>query len=150
PAPPTPVPRVVQGLNNDSFLPGTGAGAVRAGTTTATRATDETMSLDEAVASAIVPYASVTNPPKVRFKGTLDVPESVRAAGIQGRVEVSLTIDAEGRVTAIAVTASLTPEADEACRASLAKSRWKPGDRDGVPVITTNVPFSCKFEMTPD
>lgn len=147
---PKPVPRVVQGLNSNSFLPGTGAGDVRAGNTTATKATDDTMSLDEAKDTVILPFASVTNPPKIRFKPTLEVPESVSAAQIQGRVELLLTVDAEGKVVDLKVVESLHPDADEACKAAIAKSRWKPGDKDGTPVVTANVPYSCKFEMSPD
>lgn len=144
-----PVPRVIQGLNNDSFLPGAGTGIdVRAGTTTATHATAEHMELGEATESAIVPYASVTNPPKVKYKPPLEVPDTVKDAGVQGRVELLLTIDAEGKVTEVEVVSSLHPDADAACRDAMAKSRWKPGDKDGAPVVTRNVPYSCRFEMS--
>lgn len=145
-----PIPRPIQGLSNESFLKGTGGGDVRAGTTTAVGATKEIMKQEEATTSAIVPYASVTNPPKVRFKPVLEVPETVSSAKIEGRVEVLLTIDAEGRVSEISVVSSLHPDADAACVAAMKKSRWKPGDKDGLPVTTRNVPYSCKFEMTAD
>jgi periplasmic protein TonB len=149
PVPAKPLPVPVQGLTNDSFLEGTGGGAVRAGNTTGVRQTDATMSLEEATDSVLVPYATVTNPPKVRFKGTLEVPDSVREAGIEGRVEVLLTVDAEGRVGDVVVTGSLHPDADAACVATVSKTRWKPGDKDGVAVVTTGVPYSCTFKMTP-
>ncbi|MEZ4234862.1 MAG: energy transducer TonB [Myxococcota bacterium] len=149
PQPVKPVPVPVQGLNNDSFLEGTGGGAVRAGNTTGVAQTKETMTLDEADDSVLVPYGAVTTPPKIRFKGTLEVPDSVRAAGIEGRVEVLLTVDAEGKVTDVQVTGPLDPEADAACVASVKKTRWKPGDKAGAPVVTTGVPYFCTFKMMP-
>lgn len=151
PAPPTAAPpRALQGLSNESFLAGQGSGFdARAGTTTATRATDELMDLGEADAFALVPYASVTNPPKMRFKPALEVPEAVRAAHLEGRVELLLTVDAEGHVTEIEVVTPLSPEADAACKSWASKTRWKPGDKDGTPVVTTKVPSSCRFEEAP-
>ncbi|MCB9696829.1 MAG: energy transducer TonB [Alphaproteobacteria bacterium] len=144
-----PVPRVVQGLNNESFLPGAGTGMqVRAGTTTAVRATEEVMGLEEATESAIVPYASITNPPKVKYKPPLEVPDTVKEAGVEGRVELLLTIDATGKVTEIEVVTPLHPDADAACKDSMSRSRWKPGDKDGTAVVTRNVPYSCRFEMS--
>jgi TonB family protein len=145
-----PLPRPTQGLSNDSFMKGSGGGDVRAGNTTAVGATQELMEQGEATDSVIVPYAAVTNAPRVRFKPTLEVPESVSAAGIQGRVEVLLTVDVEGKVSEVSVVSSLHPDADAACVDAMKKSRWKPGDKDGAPVITRNVPYSCKFEMSAD
>ena len=149
PASVAPTPRVVQGLSADSFAPGTGDGAVRAGNTTAARATADRMSIDEATETLVVAYASVTNPPKVRFKPVLEVPESVSAAQIQGRVELVLTIDAAGLVIDVQVVESLHPDADAACVSAMKKSRWKAGDKDGVPVTTKNVPYTCRIEMSP-
>ncbi|MEQ1564953.1 MAG: TonB family protein, partial [Myxococcota bacterium] len=151
--PPTakPTPRTVQGLNNQSFLPGDGSGiSVRAGNTTATRATDDRMTLDEATETVIVPYAAVTTPPKIRYKPVLDVPPAVKEKKLQGRVELLLTIDETGKVTAIEVVGSLDPEADEACRKALTSSRWKPGLKGEAAVVTRAVPYSCKFEMSLD
>ncbi len=148
---PKPVPRVVQGLQASSFAEGSGTGLnVRAGTTTSAKATSETMGLDEATESAVVPFVSVTKPPKVRYKPTLEVPESVIAAQLQGRVEILLTIGADGLVQAIEVVSSLHPDADAACVTAMKKSRWKPGTRDETPVIVQSVPYSCRFEMSPD
>ncbi len=145
-----PVPRVIQGLSNDSFLKGAGTGLeVRAGTTTAATATKEVVTLEEAGEFAVIPFASVTNPPKVRYKPPLEVPDTVKAAGVTGRVELLMTIDAEGKVTELEVVTSLHPDADAACRAAMSTSRWKPGDKDGQPVVTRNVPYSCRFEISP-
>jgi protein TonB len=158
PAPPTPpppdpkpAPRPIQGLSNDSFLPGQGNGFDAAhGNTTAAKATGEKLALGEDVPFQTLPFASVTTPPKNRYKGEIEVPASVKEAGLQGRVELLLTIDVEGRVTDIEVVESLSPDADAACKAALARSRWKPGDKDGVPVVTRGVPYTCRFEQTSD
>jgi protein TonB len=151
PQPPTPVqptPRPIQGLNNQSFLPGSGSGLqVRQGNTTAAQATKEQLDTDVSVP---IPYASVTTPPKIRYKPVLEVPPAVKEAKLQGRVELLLTIDAAGKVSDIEVLQGLHPDADEACKAALRSSRWKAGEKDGAPVVTLKVPYSCKFEMTLD
>lgn len=147
---PKPVPRIVQGLSNESFLEGSGTDlTVRAGTTTSVRATKETMELGEADAFAAVPYASVTTAPKARYTPPLEIPPEVIAAAVQGRVELLLTIDAEGKVAEVEVVTSLHPAADAACAATMRKSRWKAGTRDGTPVVVKGVPYSCRFQMSP-
>jgi TonB family protein len=148
--PPPPVARPIQGLSNDSFLQGSGTGLdVRAGHTTAVRATEETRTLDAPATQAPVALAAVTHPPKIKYKPTLDVPDAVRKGGLVGRVELLLSIDSEGLVTHIEVVESLSPEADEACVSALRKSRWKPADVEGQAVATMQVPYSCRFEQTP-
>lgn len=147
-----PVPRQVQGLSNESFLKGGNTNlAANVGNTTATRATEEKLDLDEAPAEYVtVPYTSVSKPPKVRYKPRLEIPESIVEAELEGRVEVALTIDADGRVAEARVVATFHPDAATACIASMKKSRWKAGTKDGTPVITKNVPYSCRFEMAVD
>jgi TonB family protein len=152
PAPePKPVARVVQGLNANSFAEGSGTGLdVRAGTTTAVRASDDTMGLDEANESTIVPYSSITKPPKIRYKPPLDIPEEVTSQEIEGRVEIVLTVLADGRVSDVTVTRSLHPAADAACVSAWRKSRWKAGLKGDQAVVTTGLPQSCKYERTLD
>ena len=149
PPPPTakPVPKAIQGLSNDSFLAGTGAGTARAGTTTAIAATEERMGLDDAAEP--VQYAMVTEAPKLRYKPTLTVPDEVIAAGLEGTVELLLTIDAEGRVIDLEVVSSLSAAADKACVAAMRSSRWKPGGRDGSVAVVRGVPYACRFQKTP-
>ena len=149
PPPPqaTPTPRPIQGLSNESFLPGSGTGpAVRAGTTTSVKATGETLSIEQATDFAPVAYASVTEPPKLKYKPALAVPQTVIDLRLAGTVSLALTVDAEGRVTDAVVLQSLHPDADAACVAALRTSRWKAGARQGTPVIVTGVPYACRFE----
>jgi TonB family protein len=143
-----PVKRIIQGLNNQSFADGVNTGLqVRAGTTTATRATEDLMARDEATESAVLPYARVTTTPQISRRALLTVPEELRAAGIQGVVQVELTITAEGAVTDVVVVAGLHPAADAACVRDMKLTRWKPGLRDGAPVGVSGVPFSCRYEV---
>lgn len=147
-----PVARKVQGLSNDSFLPGGATGlAANVGNTTATAAGPERLALGEEVGEFVVlPYTSVGKPPKIKYKPRLDIPQSVIDAELEGRVEILLTIDAEGVVTEAVLVSTFHPDAATACLASMKKSRWRSGTRDGAPVVTTQVPYSCRFEMAVD
>jgi hypothetical protein len=78
----------------------------------------------------------------------LVIPDVVRDQEIEGRVEAELTIGADGNVQSVVLMNALHPEADQACRAALLSSRWRPGSRDGTPVIVRGVPYSCRFAMT--
>lgn len=108
----------------------------------------ETMDLDEANEFATVPFTGVSKPPKAVFKPKLVVPQIIIDQEIEGRVEVLLTVDAEGRVAAVQVLESLHPEADKACVAAVKSSRWKPGLKGETPVIVQGVPYTCRFEMS--
>jgi protein TonB len=141
-----PVPRAVQGLSNDSFLPGAGTGTARAGNTTTVEATSERMGLDEATEP--IPYATVTLAPKARYTPALVVPQEVIDAKLEGTVELLLTIDIEGKVIDIEVVEHLSPAADAACVAAMRNSRWKPGGKDGAPAIVRGVPYACRFQQT--
>jgi TonB family protein len=144
-----PVPREIQGLSNESFLPGAGTGVdVRMGNTTAAKATKDALKPGEDATFTPIPYASVTDPPKLRYKPEVIVPPEVIAAGLEGTVDVVLTIDDEGKVVSIEVVSSLSKEADAACVAALKTSRWKPGDKDGSPAIVRGVPYACRFQQT--
>ena len=146
-APPTPKPpRVVKGLTATSFAPGGNTGLqVSAGTTTATKI-EEKMDLEEASETALVPYTQVSKPPKLRAGQTMEVPQEVIDARLQGRVEVELTIDTAGNVTQVEVVKGLHPLADAACVAHCKRTKWTPYEQDGVPTAVTGVPFSCRFE----
>jgi TonB family protein len=112
-----------------------------------TKESDEKVGLDEELGEFVpIPYTAVTKPPKKRYVPSLEIPKSIIDAEIEGRVEVTLTVGADGKVSDLAVVSGLHPDADAACLAALAKSRWKPGEKDGASVITKSVPYSCRFE----
>lgn len=138
--------RIVQGLSANSFVPGAGTNLdVRAGTTTATKA-GETMKLEDATQFATVPFTAVTSPPKLKSGGSMVVPQDVIDLNLVGRVEVELTIDPTGVVTAVEVVQGLHPAADAACVAHCKKTRWTPYLNNGTPAAVRGVPFSCRFE----
>ena len=137
--------RRVQGLSASSFAEGSGTGlSVRAGTTLATRAGDETLSIDEAATS--IPYAAATVQPRLKIKPDLAVPDEIKDNNIEGVVKVALDIAADGTVTAVRVTSGLGYGADEACAAAWAQARYKPAMRGDQPIGVTNVPQRCTFK----
>lgn len=148
PPPEKKVRRLIQGLDANSFSPGAGTGlAVRAGNTTATRATQETLSLDQATDFVVRPFASVSTPPKLRgAMPDLVVPQEVMDLSLEGVVEIDLTIDAFGSVARTRVTRSLHPKADDACESHFQRNtRWEPATLDGAPVAVTGLRKTCRF-----
>jgi TonB family protein len=142
-----PPARVIQGLSNDAFLEGAGTNlTVRAGTTTGVRAKEETLSLDEADAFALLPFATASRSPSLRYAPALVVPDSVIETEVEGVVEIELDLDEEGKVKGIRVTRPLAPDADQACVDAMTRSRWKPAGHEGQPVGVSGVPYRCRFE----
>lgn len=79
--------------------------------------------------------------PEVKAKA-LSMPKPVysdeaRAAQIQGKVRVQLTIDAEGRVTDATVLEGLGHGLDEAALAAVREAKFTPAQRCGKPVSST-------------
>lgn len=140
---PTQAVRRVQGLNTSSFLPGGNSGlSVRAGTSLSTKAGSETMGVEEAAIS----WAAASAAPRCA-KPALETPKSVKAAGLQGKVELLLDVGAEGTVTSVSVTKSLSPDADAACVAAWNGVRCTPGKRGDAKVAITGLPHSCTFKV---
>ncbi|MCB9777403.1 MAG: TonB family protein [Alphaproteobacteria bacterium] len=138
--------RRIQGLDANSFAEGSGSGfSVRAGTTLRTRASDETMDLEEAANS--VAFTAVTSQPKVRSKPPLRVPDSVQALRLEGVVEVLVDIDENGDVTDVTVAKGLHPDADEACRKAWLGARFAPAVQEQTPVAVRNAPYRCRIEI---
>jgi hypothetical protein len=120
---------------------------VRAGNTTSARATDELAKPDEAKDFSVA-YTRTSNPPKVKSNPFVEISDELNAAKVAGRVDVLLTISAEGTVLDARVVKGLHPLADTACSEHwLRKTRWQPAEVDGVPVAVNGVPQSCRFEL---
>jgi TonB family protein len=138
---PTPALRRVHGLSSSSFLQNSGTGlAVRAGNSRGVGASDELMGLEEAG----VAWTAVTAMPRCK-KPDMTAPEPVRAAGIEGTVEILLDVDAQGAVVRGVVVQSLSPEADAACLAAWKQSRCDAAKMADAPVAVREVPFSCTY-----
>ena len=153
PAPKEPPPkekkkvRRVQGLKATSFAKGANTGlTVRAGTTLGTKATDETLSLDEAANSTAISYAAATKQPRRKKKPSLEVPQSIIEAEIEGRVLLVIDIAADGNVSAARIKKSLHPDADSACLKSWLKAKFDPAMQGDSPVAVTNFPGKCRFK----
>jgi outer membrane biosynthesis protein TonB len=146
-----PVPQVVQGLSASSFLAGAGTGlTVRAGTTTSAKAEGAGLALDDAKPFAPVAYAAVSRSPKIKRKPVLAVPPELRELGIEGVVEVLLTIGVDGAVADLVVKKGLHEVADKACLDALRGSRWDPGVTGDAAQVVSGVPYACRFEkVTP-
>jgi protein TonB len=70
---------------------------------------------------------------------TPEYTDAARAAGVEGRVRVQVTIDATGRVTGAKVIASLGNGLDEAALAAARAAKFDAATRCGRPVATTFV-----------
>lgn len=135
--------RRVQGLSASSFAPGSASGfSVRAGTSMRTGATDDLMSLDE----AIVPYSAATVQPKVRSKPPLVVPEAARLARLEGVIEVLVDIDETGAVLSVRVVSGLGAAIDEACAQAWTQASFKPAMQGDRAVGVRNAPYRCRVE----
>lgn len=138
--------RRIQGLDASSFAEGSGTGfTVRAGTTLRTRASDETMDLEEAASS--VAFSAVTRQPKVRSWPRVVVPDSVKALGLEGMVHLRLDLDKEGQVLAVRVEQGLHPDADRACIEAWSKASIAPAVQGDTPVGVLDVPYRCRIEI---
>ncbi|MBM4391248.1 MAG: energy transducer TonB [Deltaproteobacteria bacterium] len=148
--PPPAARRVVkmQGLAANSFAQGSGTGLdVRAGTTVGTRATSDTMSIDEARGARS--YASVTTPPRVRVRAQMEVPREAQDNDVEGEVKVLLDLGADGSVTLVRVLSDLGFGTGEACAAAWKRSRFVPAQQHGQPVAVTGMPQVCTIVRQP-
>jgi TonB family protein len=86
--------------------------------------------------------AGVTAPVVVR-EVKPNYPESVKAEGIRGTVEMEGTVEPDGTITGIRVTRALDPRLDEEAVKALRQWRFRPGQKDGVAVrVQVNVEMS--------
>lgn len=137
--------RRIQGLSASSFAEGGSGFSVRAGTTLRTRATDETMDLDEAASS--VAFSAVTRQPRVKSKPPLTVPDSVQSLRLEGLVQVLVDIDDEGRVVEVRLAQGLHPDADRACLDAWRGAAFAPAMQGDRPVGVRNAPYRCRIEI---
>lgn len=72
--------------------------------------------------------------------------DAARAAGIEGRVRVSIDVDAEGNVTSVEVIGSLDPALDEAALEAARGARFSPATHCGQPVAA-RFTVAIRFEL---
>ena len=69
--------------------------------------------------------------------------EDAKARGVQGRVEMSAVVLADGTVGDVTVKTSLDPDLDQQAVIALKQWRFRPGTKDDKPVDV-----QCDVEMT--
>lgn len=137
----------VQGLSASSFANnGTTGLSVRAGTTLGTKATEKTIDIEEAKESTAISYAAATKQPRLKKRPPLKIPQSVIDAGLEGTVQIVISIDDTGAVTTARITKSLGPDADNACLDSWKMAQFKPALQGDDTVAITNFPRRCRFK----
>jgi TonB family protein len=102
-----------------------------------------------AVRPAATPDGSkpvLVDPELVEFVNA-EYPKQALEQGIQGTVVLKLTIDKEGRVTAVEVTTPAGHGFDEAARQAALRFRYKPATRDGKP-FAVKIPYAYRFTIT--
>lgn len=94
----------------------------------------------------MAPVAVITTRPRVLKRVQADYPERMRELGIEGRVVLELTIDADGNVINIKVLKSLRPELDEAAKAAARKMRFAPATVSGT-AVKVKIPYTFTFVL---
>lgn len=152
-APPTPAAPVDFGVALGNLGTGTGGIAVPVGDPGAERLPRVTRTAEREVAAA---------PQEARETGTgcpdpdtrprpLSMPrpaytEAARAAAIEGRVRIELTVDESGNITSKRVVASLGHGLDEAALSAVEGARFEPAMRCGTAISSTFV-LSVRFTL---
>jgi protein TonB len=88
----------------------------------------------------------VETKPKLLSAPLPEYPESARAAGIEGKVRLQLTISEEGKVVDVKVLESLGSGCDEAAMAVARTYEFEPATREGKPVATT-ITIGIRFAL---
>jgi protein TonB len=139
PPPQKPVP-VVVGISLSNTGPG-GAVALPVGNTLYGKAADKA-----ADPNAVKPYVAppkytpvfqVDTQPEVTSDCQGPYPDEARKAGVEGTVVLSVTVDAEGKVSAVKLLRGLGYGLDEAAMGEIRRCRFKPATKGGEKVATT-------------
>lgn len=138
--------RRIQGLSASSFAQGAGTGfQVRYGNTTRTAASRESYDLNANLPDA-VPVATVTTQPKGCTKPPVQVPKEAIDANIEGTINMTLDLDASGRVVGVHFLGTLGHGVEEACKSAALQIRCKPGMQNGTPVAIKGMPHRCTIK----
>lgn len=94
--------------------------------------------------------AACTEPPgkpEPASKTEIEYTEEARAAGIEGRLVLEVTVDADGNVTAVKVITGVDPALDAAAIATVKTWRFKPALACGKPVAGGTYKIARRFEL---
>ncbi len=94
---------------------------------------------------APVPFAKLTEKPKVLSAAQPVYPEPAKKAGIEGRVILKVLIDTDGKVSQARILKSI-PTLDQAAIAAAKKFKFAPAKMDGTPVkVWMTIPFQFRL-----
>jgi len=85
--------------------------------------------------------------PEPTLKTDIEYTEEARAAGIEGRLVLKVTVDADGNVTDVQVVSSVDPALDAAAIATVKTWRFKPALACGKPVAGGQYTIARRFVL---
>jgi len=85
--------------------------------------------------------------PEPTLKTDIEYTEEARAAGVEGRLVLEVTVDADGNVTAVKVVNGVDPALDAAAIATVKTWRFKPAMACGKPVAGGTYRIARRFEL---
>ncbi|WP_375754689.1 energy transducer TonB [Corallococcus exercitus] len=91
-----------------------------------------------------VPVYQVDSEPSVASEVKIPYPDEARRAGIEGTVTLSITIDADGKVTQVKVISGPGYGLNEAARDAIRRFRFKPAIKGGE-AVATEMKYSYTF-----
>jgi protein TonB len=94
-----------------------------------------------------VPSYRITEMPKPIRIIKVKYPEPARQAGIEGRVQLKLYLNQEGRVIKVEVVKGIDPELDEAARGAAISFLFTPAKVDGM-AVPAAISFAYNWEIT--
>jgi protein TonB len=94
-----------------------------------------------------VPSYRITEMPKPIKIVKVKYPEQARQAGIEGRVQLKLYLNQEGRVIKVEVVKGVDPELDEAARGAAIDFLFTPAKVDGL-AVPAAISFAYNWEIT--
>jgi protein TonB len=85
--------------------------------------------------------------PEPTLKTDIEYTEEARAAGIEGRLVLEVTVDADGNVSDVKVITGVDPALDAAAISTVKTWRFKPAVACGKPVAGGTYRIARRFEL---
>jgi TonB family protein len=92
------------------------------------------------------PEPKLTKPPELITFVRAEYPAEARAAGIAGRVELEITIDAKGKVSQVKLLSAPSPQLAAAAEEAVKQFRFSPAEVDGKPA-PVRLRYGYNFEL---
>src|SRR5262249_14287719 len=85
--------------------------------------------------------------PEPTMKTDIEYTEEARAAGVEGRLVLEVTVDADGNVSDVKVISGVAPALDSAAIQTVKTWRFKPAMACGKPVAGGTYRIARRFEL---